>query len=639
MANRLQNEHSPYLQQHANNPVDWYPWGDEAFEKAKKENKPIFLSIGYSSCHWCHVMEKEVFENEEAAKELNENFVSIKVDREERPDLDKYFQEVYQLLNQRPGGWPLSIFMTPDKKPFFAATYIPLKPKYGMPGFIQLVRNISDTYKKEPESITEQCKEIERFMQPTTPTKAVRFDESIAQKFVEAVKKHYDKVHGGFGTKPKFPHTSTINTLLDVYRLTGNKEALEMAEHTLKNMAKGGLRDLVDGGFCRYSVDEKWLVPHFEKMCYDNALLMESYLRAYHTTKDEWYKKIAFETADFLMEYMSEKGLFFSASDADSEGVEGKYFVYDYDEIVQKLKEDGFSEQEIELVLRKLGITKGGNFEGKNIPRNEDLFICETTQKALDSLKQLRKKRTYPFIDKKIITSWNAMMIKSLYMASRIDNRYFEVAEEAMGALWEKMYKDGHLYHVALIDTEPSIKAFLEDYAYLAVALLEAYKTTLDEEYLAKANLIVNDALVEFFEEGRWYFSKGEIFVEAEHTDTSYPSSAAMIVDAMLSLGTILDPKYIEFAYQSIEYYSERIYRYMPWAAKFVEDVLRFVYQDRVVKSTRSDLAPCTTKVDFVRYPFVWLHIHEIEGYQLCNRISCFKEANSCDEIVKALDE
>ncbi len=639
MANRLQNEQSPYLQQHAHNPVDWYPWSDEAFEKAKKENKPIFLSIGYSSCHWCHVMEREVFENEEAARYLNEHFISIKVDKEERPDIDKYYQEAYQLLNQKPGGWPLSIFMTPDKKPFFAATYIPLEPKYGMPGFLQLIKNIATSYQKDRKTIEKESQEIAKYLRPANPTKAVRFDQSIAQKFVESVKKYYDPVHGGFGTKPKFPHTSTINTLLDVYRLNGNEDALRMAEHTLENMAKGGLRDLVDGGFCRYSVDEKWLVPHFEKMCYDNALLMESYMRAYHTTKKDFYKEIAFETADFLMEYMREKGLFFSASDADSEGVEGKYFVYDYDEIVQKLKKDGFSDEEIALVTKKLGLSKNGNFEGKNIPRSEDIFVCETSRRALRSLKDLRKDRVYPFIDKKIITSWNAMMIKSLYMASRIDNRYFEAAEESMRALWEKMYIDGHLYHAALIDEQPKIKAFLEDYAYLAVALLEAYKTTLDEEYLAKANLIVNDALVEFFEEGRWYFSKGEIFVEAEHTDTSYPSSAAMIVDAMLSLGTILDPKYVEFAYGSIEYYSERIYKYLPWTAKFVEDILRYHYQDKVIKSKPENLTKCTTKIDFVRYPFVLIKTETHDAYQLCNRLSCFKDTSSCEEALKVLDE
>ena len=637
MANRLAKEHSPYLQQHSQNPVDWYPWSKEAFEKAKKENKLIFLSIGYSSCHWCHVMEKEVFENEEVAKFLNEHFVSIKVDKEERPDIDKYYQEVYQLLNQRPGGWPLSIFMTPDKKPFFAATYIPLEPRYGMPGFLQLVKNMVKIYQKDPNELQKQGEEILRYLTPKNPTKAVKFDTKIADIFVEATKKFFDKEHGGFGSKPKFPHASTIDTLLDIYRLTGNKDALHMAEVTLQNMAKGGLRDLVDGGFCRYSTDEQWLVPHFEKMAYDNALLMQSYLKAYHTTKKDIYKQIAFEIADFITEYMSSNSLFYSASDADSEGEEGKYFVYHYDEVVQKLKKDGFSDTEIQEVLHKLGITKEGNFEGKNIVRSQALELCEVSKKALQSLKDLRKNRCYPFIDTKIITSWNAMMIRGLYMAARIESRYFEIAEESLKKLLEKMYINDHLYHAALIDKKPKIAAFLEDYAYLATALLEAYKTTHNEEYLARANLLVNDALINFYDSGRWYFSKGEIWTEAEHTDTSYPSSAAVITEAMLALGALVDSKYIQFSFETIEFYSEKIYKYATWSAKFIEDILRFVYQDRIIKANEEMLSTCEN-IDFVRYPFVLLKAEELEEFMLCDLQSCYAHSKNCQEIKKALD-
>ena len=637
MANRLAKEESPYLQQHSQNPVDWYPWDSEAFEKAKNEKRLIFLSIGYSSCHWCHVMEKEVFENKEVAKFLNEHFVSIKVDKEERPDIDKYYQEVYQLLNQRPGGWPLSIFMTPDKKPFFAATYIPLEPRYGMPGFLQLIKNMVEVYKKDPNELQKQGEEILRYLTPKNPTKAVKFDTKIADIFVEATKKFFDKEHGGFGSKPKFPHTSTIDTLLAIYRLTNNQEALNMAETTLQNMAKGGLRDLVDGGFCRYSTDEKWFVPHFEKMAYDNALLMQSYLRAYHTTKKDIYKQIAFEIADFITAYMSHNGLFYSASDADSEGEEGKYFVYEYDEVVQKLKKDGFNDEEIQTVLQKLGITKEGNFEGKNIVRSQMLKLCDTSKKALQSLKDLRKNRCYPFIDKKIITSWNAMMIKAFYMAARIESRYFEIAEESLEKLLEKMYIDDHLYHAALIDKEPKIAAFLEDYAYLATALLEAYKTTHNEEYLARANLLVNDALINFYDSGRWYFSKGEIWTEAEYTDTSYPSSAAVITEAMLSLGALVDSKYIQFSFETIEFYSEKIYKYATWSAKFIEDILRFVYQDRIIKADEEMLSECED-IDFVRYPFVLLKTEAIEEFMLCDLRSCYAHSKNCQQIKKVLD-
>ena len=636
MANRLAHEQSPYLQQHKDNPVDWYPWGEEAFKKAKEENKLIFLSIGYSSCHWCHVMEKEVFENPEAAEFLNKHFISIKVDKEERPDVDKYYQEVHQLMNQRPGGWPLSIFMTPNKKPFFAATYIPLEPRYNMPGFLQLIKNMVEVWQKNPHELEEHGSEIERYLKPQNPTKAVRFDTKLAKLFVEGAKKFFDPEHGGFGSKPKFPHTSTINTLLDIYRLTGDTEALQMAEVSLQNMAKGGLRDLVDGGFCRYSTDEKWLVPHFEKMAYDNALLSECYLKAYLATKKEFYKEVAFETADFVLEFMRQSGLFYSASDADSEGEEGKYFVYSYEEIVDKLKKDGFSDQEIEAVITKLGITKGGNFEGKNIIRSEELELCETSKRALASLKELRKERCYPFIDKKVLTSWNAMMIKTLYIASRIESKYFEYAEESMEKLLEKMLVNDHLYHAALIDQEPKIEAFLEDYAYLAVALLEGYKTTLNEEYLARANLLVNDALANFYDQGRWYFSKGEIWTEAEHSDTSYPSSAAMITDAMITLGNLVDTRYLRFAGETIEFYSEKIYKYLPWCAKFAEDILRLVFKDRILKGSAEALSGCP--IDEVRYPFVLLKAEECEDFMLCDASSCFAQSGDCKEILERID-
>ncbi|MRI83530.1 MAG: thioredoxin domain-containing protein [Nitratiruptor sp.] len=638
MANRLQWAQSPYLQQHKEQPIDWYEWGQEAFQRAEREGKLIFLSIGYSSCHWCHVMAREVFENEEVARLLNDHFISIKVDREERPDIDHYFQEVYRLLNQRPGGWPLSIFMTPQGHPFFAATYIPLQPRFNMPGFIQLLRNIIEVYQEDPNQIHQQAKEVMRFMQPSSKREQVAFDPSIAQTFVAKTKALFDPVHGGFGSKPKFPQTSTINTLLTIYRLTKNRDALEMATKTLREMAKGGLRDLVDGGFCRYSTDERWLVPHFEKMTYDNALLMESYLLAFHTTQEPLFKEIAFEIADFMVEYMSHKGLFFSASDADSQGEEGGYFTYTFDEVVAKLQADGLSSEEIQEVLQRLNITPEGNFAGKNIVRVEDLELCQSQRRGLASLRELRQERCYPFIDRKIITSWNAMMIKSLYMAARIENRYFEVAEESMDSLLKTMLVDDHLYHSTIIGEKPKIKGFLEDYAYLAIALLEGYKTTLNEEYLARANLLVNDALVEFYDQGKWYFSKGELFVEAEHTDTTYPSSAAVMVEGMLTLAALVHQRYFTFAQQTIDYYGPAIMSHLPWSGRFVTAILRTFYEDRIIKSTPANLAPCTPRIDSLIYPFILLKEEEHEELVLCDWNRCFATARECREILGAID-
>ncbi len=638
MPNRLINEHSPYLQQHANNPVDWYPWCQEAFEKAKKENKPIFLSIGYSSCHWCHVMEREVFENEKIAQILNKHFISIKLDREERPDIDKFYQEVYQLLNQKAGGWPLSIFMTPQKEPFFAGTYIPPEPRYNMMGFKQLIEKIIEIWQKNPEEILSQAKEITKYLKTAdTPKKAVKLELSIIDKFIKSVSSIYDPKNGGFSSKPKFPQTSIINTLLKIYQLNKNEEALKMAANTLKNMAKGGIRDLIDGGFCRYSVDEKWLVPHFEKMTYDNALIANSYLNAYFATKEKFYKDIAYEIIEFMEKKMQESALFYSASDADSEGEEGRYFVYGYEEIVEKLKSDGFSDREIKEILKRLSVTKKGNFEGKNIIRLE----CENFEhkdRVFKSLKEIREKREYPFIDKKVITSWNAMMIATLYKAARIDNRFFEMAEESMKKLIEKMYIDDKLYHVAMIDKEPKIEAFLEDYAYLAYALLEAYKTTLNEEYLALSVKLTNDALVEYWSEGKWYFSKGEFKTDADYTDATYPSSAAMMVNVMLSLGSLFDEKYKKFSFVTLEYYSEKIYKFLPYCALFVEDIIRFLKDDLVIKAKEEKIVECINKIDFI-HPFALLKEEEIKDIMICNSFSCFASVSDCGQALEKIKE
>ncbi len=637
MKGRLANEASPYLRQHANNPVEWFPWCEEAFEKARKENKIVFLSIGYSSCHWCHVMEKEVFENEEIAEFLNRNFVSIKVDKEERPDIDKYYQEAYRLLNQKAGGWPLSIFMTPQKEPFFAGTYIPPQPKYDMVGFLQLIKNIHEIWSKNPKEIINHAKGLGKYLNSLqNPKKAVRFDKNIIKKFIDSVKNIYDQKNGGFGDKPKFPQTSIINTLLKIAQLTGDQEAKQMALSTLKNMAKGGLRDLVDGGFCRYSVDEKWFVPHFEKMTYDNALLAESYLEAYLVTKEKEFKKIAFETLDFMGEKMLNDSLYFSSSDADSEGREGGYFLFDYEEIKEKLLQDGFNQKEIDEILKRLGVSKKGNFEGKNILRIEEDF--KNSDKIIKSLKELRSKKSYPFIDRKIITSWNAMMIASLYKASRIDARYFEAAEESLKTLLQKMYINERLYHVTIDDRKPDVEAFLEDYAYLIRALLEGYKSTLNEEYLAMGVKLTNDALVEFWEEGRWYFSKKEIRTESDHTDATYPSSAAIMVSNMLSLGSLFEEKYRRFAYLTIEFYSEKIYRHLPYCASFVEDIIRFLFEDMIIKGDEGDLVECIGKIDFY-YPFILLKSEKGSQLQLCSRSKCFEHQKGCESILKRIEE
>ncbi|MFT7878806.1 MAG: thioredoxin domain-containing protein [Sulfurimonas sp.] len=643
MANHLKNEYSPYLQQHAENPVDWYPWGEKAFQKAEKENKPIFLSIGYSSCHWCHVMERESFENEATAKLLNTHFISIKVDREERPDIDKHFQEIYQLMNGRPGGWPTSIFLSQDLKPIYSATYIPDEPKYGMMSFSSLLEVIAEKYQTEKKLLLEKADEILGFINSRKEKiQATRMDESIMARFIDQAKQLFDDTDGGFNKSPKFPQTSLLKFLLDLHRIIGDKEALQMATHSLTSMAKGGLRDLVDGGFCRYSTDDQWLVPHFEKMTYDNALLSELYLKAYHTTGDEFYKQVAFETLDFMLEKMSKKGLFYSASDADTEGEEGKYFVYTYEKALKSFAKAGIPEKAHNALAKALHITKEGNFDGKNILRVDDPAHIDIPyySEALAALKKRRdEKHLYPFIDKKVLVSWNAMMIKSLFQAGRIEPHYLEHAKNSLDALLESMYIHSQLFHSTLVGKEPKIHAFLEDYAYLADTLVEAYRSTLDEKYLVTATKLTNNAIEKYYNNGLWKFSRGEFETNADIYDSSYPSAMAVMLNVLHSLSSLVDSVYKKFVFKSLEIHSYDVMRQPISSPTMSSMVVRYLKDDIIIKATEEKLLENTSSVDTVTYPFTYLKNDTNDGFMICNSSSCFGHEKNFDKVLTYLNK
>ena len=629
MANHLKNEHSPYLQQHADNPVDWYPWGEEAFKKAKKEHKPIFLSIGYSSCHWCHVMEHESFENKETAKILNKYFVSIKVDREERPDIDKHFQEVYQLMNGRPGGWPTSIFLTEERKPFYSATYIPPEPRYGMMSFPTLLEVIAEKYKTEKHKLTEEAESVLRQINPDKDKiQATKLDHSIINRTIEHAGMLYDHRYGGFSKAPKFPQASLLDLLLDLYKLTGNKEALNMAAKQLSHMAKGGLRDLVDGGFCRYATDDIWLVPHFEKMTYDNAQLCAVYLKAYHVTGNSFYRDVAFETLDFMLEKMQQKHLFYAASDADTEGQEGKYFVYTYEKALKSFTKAGIPKEAQASLAESLHITPEGNFEGKNIVRVDDpanTGAIPYYKEAIEALKQRRQeKRKYPFIDKKIIVSWNAMMITSLFKAARVDPKYLKPAMKSLEKLLETMYINSQLFHSTLIGKTPKIHAFLEDYAYLGEALIEAYESTMDETYLIVAQKLTNAAIEKFYKNGIWKFSRGEFETEAEIYDSSYPSSLATMVGLLHSITSLVDPVYKKFVFKSLEIHSYDVMRQPVSTPKLSKMVIRYLLDDVIIKAKEERLKEHITDLDTLPYPFTLLRTDTNDGFMICNTSACF---------------
>ncbi|TNF43424.1 MAG: thioredoxin domain-containing protein [Epsilonproteobacteria bacterium] len=642
MANHLKNEHSPYLQQHVNNPVDWYPWGDEAFEKARKENKAIFLSIGYSSCHWCHVMEDESFKDEATAKILNEHFVAIKVDREERPDIDKHFQEVYQLMNQRPGGWPTSIFLTQEQKPFYSATYIPDEPRYGMMSFSSLLEVIADKYVKEKGLLTEKADEILRFLNPKEDKiQATKLDLSIINRVSDQAKQLFDNKNGGFNKAPKFPQASMLDLLLDVYRITGDKETRDMALLSLTSMAKGGLRDLVEGGFCRYSTDNEWLVPHFEKMTYDNALLSEVYLKAYHVSGDDFYRSVAFETLDFMLENMSENALFYSASDADTEGEEGKYFVYTYEKALKSFEKAGIPEKEHASLAKALHITQEGNFEGKNIVRIDDPAHNNIPyyDEAIEALKKRREKRTHPFIDKKVLVSWNAMMIKSLFKASRVDSAYLKPAIRSLDALLESMYIHSELFHSTLIGKKPKIKAFLEDYAYLAEVLIEAYESTLDESYLITATKLTNTAIEKYFDRGKWKFSRGEFETNADIYDASYPSSVSTMLSVLYSISSLVDVVYKKFVFKTLEMNSYDVMRQPISTPRMSRMVIRYLKDDIIIKAKEEKLKPHIKDLDTLAHPFSLLKNDTNDGFMLCNSNSCFGHEKDFKGIIEVLEK
>lgn len=640
MSNMLIHEDSPYLQQHKDNPVDWMPWCDEAFAKAKAENRAIFISIGYSSCHWCHVMEHEVFENEEIAAYLNAHFVSIKVDKEERPDIDKHYQEVHQLLNRRAGGWPTSIFSTPENKPFFAGTYIPPKPQGQTMGFQELIEIIAPKVAERDPKLFQNADEIESFLRPSDkPTEATRLQLRITDTFVKQAGHNYEKAYGGFSVTPKFPHVSTLTALLNIAILNNDTDTKEMVRFTLEQMHLGGMYDLVEGGFCRYSTDEQWLVPHFEKMTYDNGLLIELYTRAALYFGDKSFLVTAKESADFMLKTMAEDHLFYSASDADTEGEEGKYFVYGFEEVSALLSENGYKKTQIETIMAALSITPGGNFEGQNVLRLSVDERPEWFNDVMALLQSLRQKRVYPFIDKKVQVSWSAMMISSLFALSDIDKSYLDKATAHLDRLLETMYLDARLYHSALIHKEPKVEAFLEDYAYLGRALVKAYESTFNEHYLILAQQLANTALTNYYEEGRWYFSKGEFVTEADIGDSSYPGSVGVIVDLLLSLGSLIDPKYTHFGFKTLEYYSAKLSKTPVYFPYLLDQAHRYLQEDRIVKAPSALLQESSELLSNIRYPYVRRYANsEDKGFLICGLNSCFANTEDASKISELID-
>ncbi|WP_330949334.1 thioredoxin domain-containing protein [Virgibacillus sp. MG-45] len=554
--NQLINEKSPYLLQHADNPVHWYPWGEEAFLKAKTENKPIFLSIGYSTCHWCHVMAHESFEDEEVAALLNKYYISIKVDREERPDVDSIYMKVCQMMTGH-GGWPLTIVMTPDKIPFYAGTYFPRERKHGLPGIMEVLTQLHHSYVENPKRITKITEQVQQALAQTVQEKSgKRLSIETADLAFQQLKKQFDLTHGGFGSAPKFPQPQNLLFLLRYAHFTENKTALQMVERTLEKMAAGGIYDQVGFGFSRYATDEKWLIPHFEKMLYDNALLLMVYTEAYQITKKTDYQKIAEQIVAFVMREMTDqKGAFYSAIDADSEGVEGKYYVWKDEEIF-----DILGEELGQLYADAFNITPFGNFEGANIPNQIGISMEKVAQQhgltvdalnekltfARRQLLQAREKRVYPHVDDKILTAWNGLMIAALANAGKVFNEssYTKAVENALHFVEQNLFLDERLF-TRYRDGETKHKAYLDDYAFLAWGYIELYNATYTPCYLAKGKDLLYSMIDLFWDKdnGGFFFTgkDGESLIakDKEVYDGALPSGnsvAAVILVRMAHL-------------------------------------------------------------------------------------------------------
>ena len=511
-ANRLIHEKSPYLLQHAHNPVNWFPWSDEAFEKAKSEDKPIFLSIGYSTCHWCHVMERESFEDEEVADVLNKNYISIKVDREERPDIDHIYMNVCQALTGQ-GGWPLTIFMTPDKKPFFAGTYFPKNNRMGMHGLLTVLDSVHNAWISNRETLTRSSDQILNAINERNDVLEPDSEEDLSEDiFYEAFsefKYDFDNIFGGFGNAPKFPTPHNLFFLLRYWYNTKEEYALKMVEKTLEAMHKGGIYDHIGFGFSRYSTDKKWLVPHFEKMLYDNALLAIAYLEVYQATKKSNYADIANEIFTYVLRDMTSKeGGFYSAEDADSEGEEGKFYVWSTDEIKKVL-----GNQDGEKYCKYYDITPHGNFEGFNIPNLIKSSIPDEERKFVEECRKklfvYREKRVHPYKDDKILTSWNGLMIAAMAMGGRVlgNDLYTKAAEKAADFILSKLISTNGRLLARYRDGDSAFPAYVDDYAFLVWGLIELYETTYKPIYL-KRSLRLNDDLIKYF----WDETNGGLF-------------------------------------------------------------------------------------------------------------------------------
>jgi len=557
MANHLADETSPYLLQHVDNPVDWYPWGEAALDKAKREHKPILLSIGYAACHWCHVMAHESFEDDETARIMNEHFVNIKVDREERPDLDSIYMTAVTAMTGH-GGWPMTVFLTAEGRPFYSGTYYPREPRYGIPSFKQVLAGVADAWQNRQDKVQEGAEQITQHIRQAVGIKSEvdSLSTDMLSAAVDELSKHFDATWGGFGQAPKFPQPMVIEFLLREHTRSGDAQALAMVELTLYRMAQGGLYDQLGGGFARYSVDAYWLVPHFEKMLYDNSQLARVYVHAWQATGDPFYRRIAEETLDYVFREMRHPdGGFYSSLDADSEGEEGKFYVWTADEVRDALGD------EAALFMQMYDVTDEGNWEGRNIPRlllqSSDLAqktgldeadVEMRIDAARSKLYDVRSKRVWPGLDDKVLTAWNGLMMAAFASAAQAFGRsdYADIATSNAEFLHASMRaNDGRLLRTWKAGSQAKYNAYLEDYAFLVEGLLALYQTTFDARWFEWTQELAETMLGHFSdaENGGFYDTRDDheelIHRPKDVQDNAIPSGNAMAAHVLAKLALL----------------------------------------------------------------------------------------------------
>ncbi len=586
--NRLRDETSPYLLQHADNPVDWHPWGEEAFRIAREQDKPVLLSVGYSACHWCHVMAHESFEDNATAEIMNALFVNVKVDREERPDVDDIYMGAVQAIAGQ-GGWPMTVFLLPDGRPFYGGTYYPKERRLGMPSFTQLMGAVHDAYRNQRDNLEQQADNLHEALKRDVLAIGRDDDSGLTADMLDEAAKSLtagmDRENGGFGTQPKFPNPISLEFLLRHHSRTNDEEALNLVTFTLRRMASGGIYDQIGGGFARYSVDAHWLVPHFEKMLYDNAQLSRLYLHAWQITKDSAFKSVAEDIYDYiLLEMTSPKGGFYSATDADSDGEEGKFFVWTIDEVAEALIPIGDQlPRALEIAIEAFGMTPQGNFEGSNIlhlprPLGETAEVLGLTDDELISaiglikrqLYKVRAERVPPGLDDKILTSWNGMMLASLAEAARVLKRddYLAAAQLCGRFLLDQMLDNSGRLHRTHKEGRSKLNAYLEDYANMIDALLELYMSTFDDAWFARARQLADVALSRFrSDDGGFYDTSDDhedlIVRPRNMQDNVTPSGNAMMAKQLLRLAAYTgEDRYYEAAQEVLRKLSDAMRQY-----------------------------------------------------------------------------